>query len=76
MELELRLGRKVTLDRLNQWVTYKGVIEGVPNRRINDGYIKGTVQVAKKLWGGSKALQERGNAATARISGCPSPTRL
>jgi hypothetical protein len=48
VELELRSGRRVTLERLNQLNIYAGLLEGHPHRKMNDGIIEGLLNMAKK----------------------------
>jgi uncharacterized protein (TIGR02996 family) len=39
-ELRLRSGRSITLERLDQVMTYAGLLEGTPNHEMNDRHIQ------------------------------------
>ena len=38
-EIHLNSGRKIVLEEIHQHLTYAGLLEGLPNQRINDGII-------------------------------------
>jgi hypothetical protein len=45
-ELDLRSGRRVTLQVLQQWMTYGGWMEGVPSAEWNDRKVEGAIREA------------------------------
>jgi|SRR6185503_3378834 len=47
-QLPLRSGRTITLVRLNQWMTYAGLLMGTPDRESNDGCIQRAQQEAQR----------------------------
>jgi len=42
-------GRSVTLVAIHQEMTYRGLVEAVPGRELNDGCIRGAIQEAGRL---------------------------
>ena len=48
-ELIVENERSVTVNRLNQWRTYSGLIEGLPVERMNNEIIRRTLDEAKEL---------------------------
>lgn len=50
-ELTLRTGRTITLESLDQQMTYAGLIEGRPNKRWNDSVVSGAVAAAARNCG-------------------------
>lgn len=48
-ELALRSGRVVTLQALDQEVSYAGLLEGVPDARSNDWYVERSLRAAGRL---------------------------
>jgi len=49
-ELPLRSGRTITLKRLNQVMTYAGLLEGTPNREMNDRHIEYALREAQEMY--------------------------
>jgi uncharacterized protein (TIGR02996 family) len=47
-ELRLRSGREITLQRLDQVMTYAGLLEGTPNRESNDRHIEYAREEARR----------------------------
>ena len=48
-KLTLTSGRSVTLVTMHQAMTYRGLVEGVPMRALNDGCIRDALQEARRL---------------------------
>lgn len=51
-QVALRCGRRVTLQSLDQWMTYDGWLEGVPSREWNDGIVAGSLREAERRGAG------------------------
>jgi hypothetical protein len=49
--LTLGTGRAVRLTRILQSQTYAGLLEGTPNKRLNDWDIEGALQRAEQMYG-------------------------
>lgn len=47
-QLTLRSGRQVTLEALDQVMTYAGLLEGVPDARTNDSYVGSSLRAAER----------------------------
>jgi hypothetical protein len=48
-QLTLQSGRTITLEALDQAMSYAGLLEGVPTARSNDWYIESSLRVAERL---------------------------
>jgi hypothetical protein len=46
-QLTLRSGRQVTLEALDQAMSYAGLLEGVPDAKTNDWYVASSLRAAK-----------------------------
>lgn len=70
MHLTLASGRKVTLDTLQQWRTYAGMLAGKPDARINRSHIEELLERASEytVVGGTPLLiQPAEDALNARL---------
>ena len=47
LNIKLNTGREIRLDELSQHYTYAGLIEGKPDRKMNQRIIKSSVELAK-----------------------------
>jgi uncharacterized protein (TIGR02996 family) len=47
-KLSLRSGRRITLEALDQVMTYAGLLVGVPNREANDRFIEDALRAAER----------------------------
>ena len=47
-QLTLRSGRQVTLEALDQEMSYAGLLEGVPDAKTNDWYITSSLRAAER----------------------------
>ena len=55
-QLTLNSGRSIKLERLNQVMTYAGLLEGIPNADVNSMIIENSTRDAQKLSNGALQL--------------------
>ena len=68
-EIHLNSGRKIVLEEIHQHLTYAGLLEGLPNQRINDGIISELKNiVSDKIYGHTTPYIIKPNQGVIKLS--------